>query len=124
MEAEDDSARNGARDCALLVFAPSFTQSGSAHRSVNRLVGEWRMTSLEVGTEGNLRPVQYSGRIIFTRSGTVSVQAMNLDPDAPDTRYTTNGYEAFYGSVSVDRASGTFDVTSSHPWCVTSSGND
>ena len=69
------------------------------------------MTSLEAGTPGNLRPVPYSGQIIFTRSGTVSVQAMNPDTSAPDTPYTINGYEAFYGTVAVNKAAGTFDVT-------------
>ncbi|MEQ7127720.1 lipocalin-like domain-containing protein [Actinopolymorpha sp. B11F2] len=75
------------------------------------LVGAWRMTSLEVGTEGKLEPVPYSGQIVFTKSGTMSVQAMNPEPDAPDTPYTLNGYEAFYGTVSVDRSAGTFAVT-------------
>ena len=66
------------------------------------------MTELELGTPGNLQPVPYSGEIIFTRAGTVSVQAMNPDPDAPDTPYTVNGYEAYYGTVAVDRRARTF----------------
>ena len=69
------------------------------------------MTSLEVGTEGDLDPVPYSGQITFTKSGSMSVQAMNPDTEAPDTPYTVNGYEAFYGAVAVDRATGTFAVT-------------
>jgi hypothetical protein len=69
------------------------------------------MTSLETGTEGNLQRVPYSGQIIFTKSGTMSVQAMNPDPNAPDTPYTRNGYEAFFGTVTVDKAAGTFAVT-------------
>jgi hypothetical protein len=96
---------------ALLVSAPPFAQSSMADRGMGRLAGEWRMTSLEVGTEGNLRPVPYSGQIIFTKSGTMSVQAMNPDANAPDTPYTMSGYEAFYGNVTVDRAARTFDVT-------------
>jgi hypothetical protein len=96
---------------ALLVSAPPFAEPSTRDRGMGRLVGEWRMTSLEVGTEGNLQRVPYSGQIIFTKSGTMSVQAMNPDPNAPDTPYTRNGYEAFYGKVTVDRAAGTFDVT-------------
>jgi hypothetical protein len=53
----------------------------------------------------------YSGQIIFTKSGTMSVQAMNPATNAPDTAYTRNGYEAFYGTVTVDKAAGTFAVT-------------
>ncbi len=96
---------------ALLVSAFAFAQPGMAHRDTSPLVGGWRMTSLEVGTPGNLRPVPYSGQIIFTRSGTMSVQAMNPDPNAADTPYTINGYEAFYGTVAVNKAAHTFVVT-------------
>jgi hypothetical protein len=96
---------------ALLVATFSFAQPGMAHRDTSPLVGGWRMTSLETGTPGNLRPVPYSGQIIFTRSGTVSVQAINPDTSAPDTPYTINGYEAFYGTVAVNKAAGTFVVT-------------
>jgi hypothetical protein len=93
---------------AFLISAP---QQSIADRGTGPLIGAWRMTSLEAGTEGNLQPVPYSGQIVFTKSGTMSVQAMNPDPNAPDTPYTRNGYEAFYGTVTVDRAAGTFDVT-------------
>jgi hypothetical protein len=113
----------------LLVSAPAFGQPSTRadgarverpQRGMGPLVGAWRMTSLEVGTEGNLQRVPYSGQIIFTRSGTMSVQAMNPDANAPETPYTLNGYEAFYGTVAVDtaargtgrhRARGKFDVT-------------
>ena len=93
---------------ALALFAPA---SASAQACTSPLVGGWRMTSLEVGTEGNLQPVPYSGQIVFTGSCTMSVQAMNPDPNAPTTPYTMNGYEAFYGTVTIDDAAKTFVVT-------------
>jgi Lipocalin-like domain len=96
---------------SLLVTAPLMARSDSTDRGVGRLAGAWRMTSLEVGTEGNLERVPYSGQIVFTRAGTMSVQAMNPDPDAADTPYTRNGYEAFYGTVRVDKSAGRFAVT-------------
>lgn len=97
---------------ALLVSAaPSSAQPSRAHHGTSPLVGNWRMTTLEVGTEGNLQPVPYSGQIIFTKSGTMSVQAMNPDANAPDTPYTVNGYEAFYGTVTVDKTARKFVVT-------------
>lgn len=95
----------------LLSAAPSFAQPGKAHPGASLLVGAWRMSSLEVGSEGNLRPVPYSGQIIFTKSGTMSVQAMNPDPNAADTPYTRNGYEAFHGTVTVDKTAKKFVVT-------------
>lgn len=94
----------------LLVLAPGLAGSSTADRGTGRLIGAWRMTSLEVGTEGNLQRVPYSGQIVFTKSGTMSVQAMNPDPDAADAPYTTNGYEAFYGAVAVDQPAGRFVV--------------
>ena len=90
----------------LFVSAPA-----SAHGCSSSLVGAWRMTSLEVGTEGNLQPVPYSGQIVFTEACTMSVQAMNPDANAPATPYTTNGYEAFYGTVAIDDAAKAFVVT-------------
>ena len=95
---------------ALVASMPSFAQSSTRDRGIGRLAGEWRMTSLEVGTAGNLQRVPYSGQIIFTKAGTMSVQASNPDTSAPDTPYTSNGYEAFYGTVIVDNAAGTFAV--------------
>ncbi|WP_256977022.1 lipocalin-like domain-containing protein [Rhodococcus sp. RS1C4] len=68
------------------------------------------MTSLEVGTEGNLAPVPYSGQVIFTND-TMSVQAMNPDTAAPDTPLTVQGYEAYYGDLVTDVDAGTFTVT-------------
>lgn len=96
---------------ALLVAAFSLVQPSQAHRDTSPLVGGWRLTSLEAGTPGNPRPVPYSGQIIFTTSGTLSVQAMNPDTSAPDTPYTINGYEAFSGTFAVNKAAGTFVVT-------------
>ena len=96
---------------ALLVSAPAFAQHGKSDRGLYPLVGAWRMTSLEVNIGGTFQRVPYSGQIIFTQSGTMSVQAMNPDANAPDTPYTMNGYEAFYGAVTIDEAARTFVVT-------------
>ena len=93
---------------ALALFVPA---PASAQACTSPLVGAWRMTSLEVGTEGNLQPVPYSGQVIFTGSCTLSVQAMNPDPNAPPTPYTMNGYEAYYGPVTIDDAANTFVIT-------------
>ena len=49
--------------------------------------------------------------VIFTEGGTLSVQASDVNPDAEDTTYTINGYEAYYGPVVVDDEAGTFTIT-------------
>jgi hypothetical protein len=93
---------------ALALSAPA---PASAQACTSPLVGAWRMTSLEVGTQGNLQPVPYSGQVIFSGSCTLSVQAMNPDANAPATPYTMNGYEAYYGPVAIDDAAKSFVIT-------------
>jgi hypothetical protein len=94
-----------------LALALSASAPALAQNSESPLIGAWRMTTLEVGAEGNLQPIPYSGQIIFTEAGTMSVQAMNPDPDAAPTPYTANGYEAFYGTVEIDDNDMKFVVT-------------
>jgi hypothetical protein len=91
---------------ALSAAMPAFAQEGQSP-----ITDAWRMTSLEVGTEGNLQPIPYSGQVIFSEAGTLSVQAMNPDANAPDTPYTTNGYEAYYGPVTINDEDNTFVIT-------------
>ena len=92
---------------ALAASAPAVAQT-----TKSPLVGVWRMTSLQVGSgPGNLQAFPYSGQIVFSEAGTMSVQAMNPDANAAPTPYTVNGYEAFYGTVTIDDAKKTFVVT-------------
>ena len=87
--------------------------STSAARTVDaRLPGVWTMVSLEVAdASGRMQQVPYSGQIVFTADGHMAVQAMNGDPEAPDTPYTRHGYEAQYGRVVTDEAAGTLAFT-------------
>lgn len=96
---------------AMLLSALPAAQAGSDKSRLGNLAGQWRMTSLEVTADGRYQAVPYSGQIVFTKAGTMAVQAMHPDRSAPDTPYTVNGYEAFYGPVDVDRRAGTFTVT-------------
>ena len=96
---------------ALLLSALPSSRAEAAADGLGNLAGQWRMTSLEVTVDGSYRTVPYSGQIVFTKVGTMAVQAMNPDASAPDTPYTVNGYEAFYGDVALDRRAGTFTVT-------------
>ena len=96
---------------ALLLSALPSSRAEAATEGLGNLVGQWRMSSLEVTVDGSYRTVPYSGQIVFTKAGTMAVQAMHPDASAPDTPYTVNGYEAFYGDVALDRRAGTFTVT-------------
>ncbi|MDX0508157.1 hypothetical protein GOL41_08450 [Sinorhizobium medicae] len=92
---------------ALAVSGPALAQDNKAS-----IVGAWRMTSLQfTNSEGSLAEVPYSGQVIFSQSGSLSVQAMDPDPAAKPTTYTANGYEAYYGPVEIDEAKNTFTIT-------------
>ncbi|WP_191923800.1 lipocalin-like domain-containing protein [Pantoea agglomerans] len=75
------------------------------------LTGAWKMVKFEAGTADELKTIPYSGQLIITNAGTLSAQAMNPDRTVPDTAYTVNGYEALYGEINIDDASGRFIVT-------------
>lgn len=92
---------------ALVTAAPAVGQE--THSAI---VGVWRMTSLRVANpDGSVTQIPYSGQLVFSREGTLSVQAMDHDPHAAPTAYTMDGYEAYYGPVRVDEKAQTFTIT-------------
>ncbi|OCI98383.1 hypothetical protein A6U85_32365 [Agrobacterium sp. 13-626] len=93
------------------ALALAFTTPAFASDAKSPITGAWRMTALEVGTAGNLQAIPYSGQLVFTQGGTLSVQAMNPDANAADTPYTTKAYEAYYGPVEIDDAKNIFAIT-------------
>ncbi|MBY5903928.1 lipocalin-like domain-containing protein [Rhizobium leguminosarum] len=93
------------------ALALAFTSPAFASDVKSPIIGAWRMTALEVGAAGNLQPIPYSGQLVFTQGGTLSVQAMNPDANAADTPYTTKAYEAYYGPVEIDDAKNIFAIT-------------
>ncbi|WP_421357923.1 lipocalin-like domain-containing protein [Agrobacterium rosae] len=93
------------------ALALAFTSPAFASDAKSPIIGAWRMTALEVGAAGNLLSIPYSGQLVFTQGGTLSVQAMNPDANAADTPYTTKAYEAYYGPVEIDDAKNIFAIT-------------
>ncbi|KQT01668.1 hypothetical protein E0H71_31815 [Rhizobium leguminosarum bv. viciae] len=93
------------------ALALAFTSPAFASDAKSPIIGAWRMTALEVGAAGNLQTIPYSGQLVFTQGGTLSVQAMNPDANAADTPYTTKAYEAYYGPVEIDDARNIFAIT-------------
>jgi hypothetical protein len=93
------------------ALALAFTTPAFAGDAKSPIIGAWRMTALEVGAAGNLQTIPYSGQLVFTQGGTLSVQAMNPDANAADTPYTTKAYEAYYGPVEIDDAKNIFAIT-------------
>ena len=83
-------------------------QDRPANESVrDRLVGAWRLAWLEEqGADGRPHRVDYTGVLVYTRDGHMSVQIMARNPNAaPPTgpvQYEQGGYEAYYGKYDVD----------------------
>lgn len=98
----------GLLSLSLVSFpAPNFAQSTSQ----NPFVGAWRLVSLEQpGADGKLHRIDCTGQFLFTLDHHLSVQVMEHNPPAPDTasQYSQGGYEASYGTYTIDERSHTF----------------
>lgn len=76
-----------------------------------RLVGAWRLASLEEPTaEGKLRGVDCTGLLVFTLDGHMAVQVMYRNHGAVPggSPYAQDGYEASFGTYELDDAGRTF----------------
>lgn len=94
---------------ALCATTPAWAQSETSAAAL--FPGAWRMVSLEAGPAGGeMSEVDYSGQIVFTDAGTMSVQAMDPDPQATSP-YVLNGYEATYGTFEIKDDSNTLVFT-------------
>lgn len=92
----------------LLIFAgtPFAGKDRATAASIqNRLVGAWRLVSLEEpGPDGKLHKADCTGQFLFTKDGRASVQVMYGNAQT-SSAYTQAGYEASYGSYRVDSSS-------------------
>lgn len=97
----------------LLAFdaAPGHTQS---RESRDPLVGAWKLVELDQpGPDGAVHAVDSEGMFVFTRDGHLSVQVMDREPRQQGTsagpeQYAQGGYEASYGSYTVNEQAHTF----------------
>lgn len=75
--------------------------SGSAQRSP--FIGAWRLLWIEThSTNGKVtRRTDLQGMLVYTSDGHVSVQVMYPETEPP-SKYAKDGYEASFGSYSVN----------------------
>ena len=78
-----------------------------------RFAGAWRLVRLEQpGAEGKIYTVDCTGLFVFTRDGHASVQVMDRNPQTSTTagpqQYSQGGYEASWGTYTVDGRTHTF----------------
>jgi len=98
----------------LMVCLNSFSQShepaGHAGTNADKLIGSWHLVSMEEpGPDGRLRHVtNRTGQLIYTRGGHMSVQLMYPPSEATTSNdYVLSGYEASFGTYSVDEVAHT-----------------
>lgn len=99
----------------LLVMAGlSAAQNRSGDADIrSKFAGAWRLTSLErPDADGKVHRIDCSGIFVFTRDGHASVQVMERNPQtqaaAGPQQYSAGGYEASWGTYSVDESAHTF----------------
>ncbi|MGA2739320.1 MAG: lipocalin-like domain-containing protein [Bryobacteraceae bacterium] len=95
--------------------ATAFGQAGGNDGVRGRLVGGWRLVSIEQpDAAASTRKIECCGLFVFTRDGHVSVQVMQREPQAqtPATAdpYSRAGYEATYGTYVIDETTHTFTI--------------
>lgn len=97
---------------AVLLAAMSTSVQAFAENRDLPIIGVWKMTSLKVSNaDGTRKQIPYSGQVVFSKEGMLSVQAMDHDPAASPTTYTMAGYEAYYGPVTINAQASTFTIT-------------
>lgn len=100
--------------CAVaLLAAAALGQAGGDRSARGRLVGGWRLISIEEQDAGpNARKVECCGLFVFTNDGHLSVQVMRRASDgqaaAASGQYSQGGYEATYGTYAVNESTHTF----------------
>ena len=99
---------------AVPIAASSGSQARDEDQSLRtRFIGAWRLVSLEAaGPDGKIHESDSTGMFVFTRDGHASVQVMERNPPAQAAtgpeQYSHGGYEATFGTYTVDESAHTF----------------
>jgi hypothetical protein len=100
---------------AIVLLSSSVSLGHAQSRATGRdgLVGAWRLVELDQpDPDGTLNRIDSSGMFVFTPDGHLSVQVMDREPKqqkpAGPEQYSQGGYEASYGSYTVDEKVHTF----------------
>jgi hypothetical protein len=98
----------------LIGLTTTFAAAQSGNTDRDRLAGAWKLIALEQpGPDGKLNRIDCCGIFVFARDGHLSVQIMERKPRpqsavAGSEQYSQGGYEASYGTFTVDERTHTF----------------
>jgi len=103
---------------ALLICLGMTAASGSPpqdgqRRPQDRFTGAWRLAWLEEpDADGKVHRADCTGMLIYTHDGHMSVQVMYRNPQTGGhggpVQYAQGGYEASFGTYTIDEATHTF----------------
>jgi hypothetical protein len=93
------------------VILSGYERPATTQTIRDRFVGAWRLISLEEpDAAGALRKADCTGNLVFTREGHMAVQVMYRTPQAANNAYAIGGYEATFGTYTIDEGSRTFTL--------------
>ena len=90
-----------------VILAGARAQSHNSPSGRNALIGAWHLVRIDApGPDGKVASTpRPEGMLIYTRDGHMSVQLMYpKSANSPDNEYVLGGYEASFGSYSVNEA--------------------
>jgi hypothetical protein len=92
------------------ALSPDPSGANATHGPV-RLVGAWRLARIDTGEQKGELAKQPKGMLIYTADGHMSVQLMYpLDQRSLSNAYVLKGYEASFGTYTVDGSTVTHHV--------------
>jgi hypothetical protein len=90
-----------------VILAGARAQPHTSPSGRNALIGAWHLVRIDApGPDGKMTPAPLpQGMLIYTRDRHMSVQLMYpKSANSPDNEYVLGGYEASFGSYSVNEA--------------------
>jgi hypothetical protein len=74
-----------------------------------RLAGAWRLVTIEQpDADGAMQRASVEGLLVLSGDGHMAVQVRNTESPVIDTPYSRDGYEASYGTITLDPTGATF----------------
>ncbi|MBX5162328.1 MULTISPECIES: lipocalin-like domain-containing protein [unclassified Rhizobium] len=87
----------------------SSQQAGIDSEVMARLAGPWHLAAIEQpDANGAMGALKVAGLLVLTPDGHMAIQVRNMESFDVDNPYSSGGYEASYGTITLDSANSTF----------------
>ena len=93
----------------MKTVADTSGQAAANSEIIAQLDGAWHLVTIEQpDASGAMKTARVDGLLVFTRDGQMAVQVRNLEPEHVDNAYSSGGYEASFGRITLDSAKSIF----------------